>query len=124
MCCPHWRALNSAPLYLVFEPVCILSCGPAVYSAAPLVYNALVPFAISRVRLCLRVGVRVRGGPAVYMDHSLRNHNPTFEPIYSQGGFTFPCLAELMATSIMTSPQHPLIGWQTAPLSANPAAIW
>ena len=61
--------------------------------------------------------------PTVYMGHSLRNHNPTFGPTYSLG-FHSSCLAKLMATSIMTSPQHSVIGLQTPGLSANRTLLW
>lgn len=63
------------------------------------------------------------GRPTVYMGHSLRSHNPMFGPTYSLGFHSF-CLAKLMATSIMTSPHHSVIGLQTSGLSANNRWHW
>lgn len=70
--------------------------------------------------VCVRV---LAQRPTVYMGHCLRNRNPMFGPTYSLG-FHSSCLAKLMATSIMTSPQHLVIGLQTPGLSANHTLLW
>lgn len=57
------------------------------------------------------------------MGQCLRYHNPMFGPTYSLG-FHSSCLAKLMATSMMTSSQHSVIGLQTPGPSANHTLLW
>lgn len=88
MCCLRLCALISVPLYLVFSLFAYCLVAHCVLQPGFVQHACL--FAINRVCLRLCVGVRLQGRPVVYMGHSLRSHNPTFEPIYSQGVSLFP----------------------------------
>lgn len=81
------------------------------------VLYSLVYSCLYLLPVCVFVCV-LREAHGVYGSPSLRNHNPTVGPTHSLG-FHSSCLAKLMATSIMTSPQHSVIGLQTPRLSAN-----
>lgn len=95
LCCTGMR--TCVPLLVCTHScITIFSCSLFAYCLA--VHSVLQPvpacthawrFAIT-VCMCVSVCASVwvcgfAGRPMVYMGHSLRSHNPTFEPIYSQG---------------------------------------